>query len=119
MPCRHWGILPIAAALELFTDLFNPKPSTTRQISLEDAGNPKLPNSNCMAEQLRCSVCYLCCCVWLCAQLPASLEKCLKALGPLTPANINKAIDCNNKFGGRENYQSSILALDLDSGRVR
>jgi polyvinyl alcohol dehydrogenase (cytochrome) len=50
---------------------------------------------------------------------PADVEDCLKALEPLTNANAPQQAACEKLSGGEQNYRNAMVALDLESGRVR
>jgi len=49
---------------------------------------------------------------------PEVVDACLRALGPLTHANIAEQIACENLAGGEQNWRESIVALDLDTGKI-
>jgi polyvinyl alcohol dehydrogenase (cytochrome) len=51
-------------------------------------------------------------------EIPEELAECIRAVGtPLTPANMQAALDCEKKYPG--NYHNCMLALDLDTGAVK
>uniref|UniRef100_A0A383VAH7 Pyrrolo-quinoline quinone repeat domain-containing protein n=1 Tax=Tetradesmus obliquus TaxID=3088 RepID=A0A383VAH7_TETOB len=50
-------------------------------------------------------------------EIPDDLADCIKAIGPLHQDNILAQVACESKYP--TNYHNSMLALDLDSGKVR
>jgi hypothetical protein len=50
--------------------------------------------------------------------VPANLTDCLSALGELSAANVKQQLACEDKFGGKSNYRNSILAVNIQTGKI-